>query len=150
MLYCPSRSQTAFRRPRRKRTTGPIGPSSLRKIGGQRGNRTPTSQRRLIYSHAPPMTKDDMVARARESFGRQAWGDAYAQLRAADQVTPLGLDDLERLALAAFLIGKDAESADVGARAHHESLRLDDAARDRKSTRLNSSHPVLSRMPSSA
>jgi len=87
------------------------------------------SQRRLIYSHAPPMTKDDMVAGARESFGRQAWGDAYAQLSAADRVTPLGLDDLERLALAAFLIGKDAESADVGARAHHESLRLDDAAR---------------------
>lgn len=70
-----------------------------------------------------------MVARARESFGRQAWGDAYAQLRAADQVTPLGLADLERLALAAFLIGKDAESAEIGARAHHESLRLDDAPR---------------------
>ncbi len=70
-----------------------------------------------------------MVARARESFGRQAWGDAYAQLAAADQLTPLGLDDLERLALAAYLIGKDGESADVGARAHHESLRLDDAPR---------------------
>jgi ATP/maltotriose-dependent transcriptional regulator MalT len=75
------------------------------------------------------MTKDDTVARARESFGRQAWGDAYAQLSAVDQLTPLGLDDLERLALAAFLIGKDAESAEVGARAHHESLRLDDPAR---------------------
>ncbi len=75
------------------------------------------------------MTNDDMVAQARESVGRQAWGDAYAQLSAADRATPLGLDDLERLALAASLIGKDAESADAGARAHHESLRLDDAAR---------------------
>ena len=75
------------------------------------------------------MTNDDTVARARESFGRQAWGEAYAQLSAADQAAPLGLDDLERLALAAVLIGKDADSADAGARAHQESLRLDDAAR---------------------
>src|SRR5437899_2207470 len=30
---------------------GLIGPSSFKKIGGQRGNRTPHSQRRLIYSH---------------------------------------------------------------------------------------------------
>lgn len=79
------------------------------------------------------MTEDDMLARARESFGRQMWGDAYAQLSAADHTAPLGLDDLERLALAAFLIGRDAESADVGARAHHESLRLDDAPRAARS-----------------
>lgn len=70
-----------------------------------------------------------MVGRARESFARHAWGDAQAQLAAADQVAPLGLEDLERLAQAAFLIGKDTESADAWARAHHESLRLDDAAR---------------------
>jgi DNA-binding NarL/FixJ family response regulator len=75
------------------------------------------------------MTNDDMVAQGRESFGRQAWGEAYALLSGADQGAPLGLDDLERLALAAALIGKDADSADAGARAHHESLRLEDPAR---------------------
>jgi DNA-binding NarL/FixJ family response regulator len=75
------------------------------------------------------MTNDDMVARGRESFGRQAWGEAYALLSAADHAEPLGLDDLERLALAAALIGKDADSADAGARAHHESLRQGDGAR---------------------
>src|SRR5688572_20676478 len=75
------------------------------------------------------MTNDDMVAQGRESFERQAWGEAYALLSGADQAAPLGLDDLERLALAAALIGKDADSADAGARAHHESLRLEDPAR---------------------
>jgi DNA-binding NarL/FixJ family response regulator len=75
------------------------------------------------------MTNDDMVARGRESFGRQAWGEAYALLSAADHAEPLGLDDLERLALVAALIGKDADSADAGARAHHESLRQGDGAR---------------------
>src|SRR5688572_23844034 len=75
------------------------------------------------------MTNDDMVARGRESFARQAWGEAYALLSAADHAVPLGLDDLEHLALAAALIGKDADSVAAGARAHHESLRLDDGAR---------------------
>src|SRR5687767_3313193 len=76
-----------------------------------------------------PMTDDDVIARARESFERQAWGEAFALLSAADHAAPLALDDLERLSLAAALIGKDAESAAAGARAHHESLRLGDAAR---------------------
>jgi DNA-binding NarL/FixJ family response regulator len=75
------------------------------------------------------MTDDDVIARARESFERQAWGEAFALLSAADHAAPLALDDLERLSLAAALIGKDAESAAAGARAHHESLRLGDAAR---------------------
>ena len=75
------------------------------------------------------MTTEEMVARGRESFARQAWGDAYALLSAADHAAPLGLDDLEHLSLAATLIGKDSDSAAAGARAHHESLRIGDAAR---------------------
>jgi hypothetical protein len=42
----------------------------------------------------------------RASFGRQAWGDAYAQLSAADKEAPLEFDDLERLAVAAYLVGR--------------------------------------------
>ena len=44
-------------------------------------------------------------------------------LSAADGADPLGPDDLERLATAAYLIGRDDSGADVGARAHHEFLR---------------------------
>src|SRR5688500_18459979 len=80
-------------------------------------------------SRCQPMTNDDMVARGRESFGRQARGEAYALLSAADHAVPLGLDDLVRPSLAAALIGKDADSAAAGARAHHESLRQGDGAR---------------------
>ena len=62
----------------------------------------------------------------RASFVRQAWGDAYAQLSAADKDAPLELDDLERLAVAAYMVGLDEESTDVWARAHHECMRLGD------------------------
>ena len=53
------------------------------------------------------MTAADALARGRASFGRQAWGDAYAQLSAADREAALGPEDLERLAMAAHLVGRD-------------------------------------------
>jgi DNA-binding NarL/FixJ family response regulator len=63
------------------------------------------------------------VDRGRESFARQAWRDAYTQLAAADREVPLQLEDLERLAVVAHLLGRDDDSADVWARAYHEALR---------------------------
>ena len=75
------------------------------------------------------MTSADTLDRGRESFRRQAWGDSYDQLSAVDHETPLELEDLERLAVAAYLTGRDGDSADVWARAHHECLRLGDGAR---------------------
>jgi DNA-binding CsgD family transcriptional regulator/tetratricopeptide (TPR) repeat protein len=62
----------------------------------------------------------DVLDRGRESFARQAWADAYAQLAAADREAPLQPDDLERLATAAYLVGRDTACADTWARAHHE------------------------------
>jgi len=56
------------------------------------------------------MTAADALAQGRDSYGRQNWGDAYAQLSAADRQAPLASDDLERLATAAFLLGRDADS----------------------------------------
>jgi DNA-binding NarL/FixJ family response regulator len=75
------------------------------------------------------MTMRDALYRGRESFGRRAWGDAYAHLSAADQEAPLEVDDLERLATAAFLTGKDADTFDILARAHHECLGRGDPQR---------------------
>jgi DNA-binding CsgD family transcriptional regulator len=71
----------------------------------------------------------DAVDRGRESFSRQAWADAYAQLSAADGEAPLELDDLERLAAAAYLAGDDAASTDAWVRAHQECVRARDPAR---------------------
>lgn len=65
----------------------------------------------------------------RESFQRRAWADAYARLSAADREVPLGPEDLERLAMAAQLIGRDADCADIWARAHREFRARGDTER---------------------
>jgi DNA-binding CsgD family transcriptional regulator len=64
------------------------------------------------------MTIDDKIVRARESFRRSAWGEAYESLSAADAAGDLGPEDLERLAIAAYLTGRPEETVAIGARAH--------------------------------
>jgi len=64
----------------------------------------------------------DALIRGRECFDRQAWGDAFANLVAADGASALEIEDLERLAHAAQLSGRDTESAELCARAHQECL----------------------------
>jgi DNA-binding NarL/FixJ family response regulator len=68
------------------------------------------------------MSKPDTLDRARASFERHAWADAHARLSAADRDGTLAPDDLERLAIAAHLVGRDAECAEVWTRAHHAFL----------------------------
>ncbi|MGH8773865.1 MAG: LuxR C-terminal-related transcriptional regulator [Jiangellaceae bacterium] len=68
------------------------------------------------------MTTANPLDQGRKSFDRQAWGDAYTQLSAADRQAPLEAEDLERLAMAAFLLGRDADSFDTWARAYHDRL----------------------------
>lgn len=64
----------------------------------------------------------EAVSRGREFYARRAWRDAYEELSAADERAPLEADDLERLAMAAYLIRQDAV-ADAGfARAHRAFL----------------------------
>jgi DNA-binding CsgD family transcriptional regulator len=64
----------------------------------------------------------DALDRGRSAFAAQAWSDAVAALAEADRAAPLEPDDLERLATAAYLTGRDAEAAEAWARAHHELL----------------------------
>lgn len=64
----------------------------------------------------------DTFGRGRKSFEQQVWADAYVQLSTADQETPLEPEDRERLATAAYLIGRDADSEDHWARAHQTFL----------------------------
>ena len=71
----------------------------------------------------------DALARGRDAFERQAWGDAYAQLSAADRDRPLGAADIDRLARAAYLTGREDESADAWARAHHQFRSVGDPER---------------------
>jgi len=75
------------------------------------------------------MTTTDTLDRARDSFARHAWAEAYAQLAALDRGSPLAPADLERLATAAFLVGRDDHSAEAWARAFQGWLRAGDAPR---------------------
>ncbi len=63
------------------------------------------------------------LSAARAAYERHAWGEAYDGLTAADAAGALGAEDLERLAIAAYLIGRPGESVEVGARAHLEAVR---------------------------
>jgi DNA-binding CsgD family transcriptional regulator len=74
------------------------------------------------------MSAPNSLERGRESFRRQAWEDAYNQFSAPANQTLLGLEDLERLAVAAQLIGKEEASADAWTRAHHGYVTIDDPA----------------------
>jgi len=71
----------------------------------------------------------NVLDRGREAFARRAWGDAYSQLAAADREAPLDPEDLDLLAMAAHLVGRDVDSADLWARAHQAHLSRGDAER---------------------
>ena len=75
------------------------------------------------------MNATDALERGREAFWRQAWVDAYTQLSAADRDAALQPEDLEQLATAAYLLGKDVESNDTWARAHQQFLGQGDVDR---------------------
>lgn len=69
------------------------------------------------------------LERGRESFGRQAWGEAHTQLSAADGEAQLEFEDLERLAVSAYLLGRDEDCAEAWARAYHGCLVREEAVR---------------------
>jgi DNA-binding NarL/FixJ family response regulator len=64
----------------------------------------------------------DALERARRSFALGAWIDVYRAMSAADREAPLGAADLERLATAAYMVGKETEYLDVLERAYRSSL----------------------------
>jgi DNA-binding CsgD family transcriptional regulator len=80
-------------------------------------------------AHTGPMTTIGALAQARASFAQRSWGYAYTHFATADAVTPLDLDDLEMLALAAYLTGQDEESTRAWTRAHREAIVRNDAQR---------------------
>jgi hypothetical protein len=66
----------------------------------------------------------DLVAlrHGRKSFEQRAWAESYRLLQTADRDAPLDADDLERLAIAAHLLGRDDECEAFTARAHQAFL----------------------------
>lgn len=76
-----------------------------------------------------PMHATATVAQGREFYARRAWRDAYEELSKVDDLTPLAADDLDRLATAAYLIGRDEPAVLAFQRAHHEFREHGDVGR---------------------
>jgi len=68
------------------------------------------------------MSTTEILDRGRVGFDRSLWGEAFAQLSAADRDTALAPEDLERLAIAAHLVGEDEASSAAWERAHRQFL----------------------------
>src|SRR5438477_71784 len=78
---------------------------------------------------ANSITVADELTRGRDAYDRLAWADAFAHLAAADRARPLAADDLDRLAIAAFLSDQEQASMDIWQRAHNAFLSLGDEPR---------------------
>jgi tetratricopeptide (TPR) repeat protein len=72
------------------------------------------------------MTDINTLARARKSLEQRAWAAAYRLFEAADREAPLEPEDLERLATAAYLMGREDESEAVWERVHRTFLKRGD------------------------
>ena len=77
------------------------------------------------------MTVGELLDRGREAFAGRLWADAHKLLCAADCEVPLAVEDLERRAVAAHLVGRDDECDEIWVRAHHECRTRGDVALQR-------------------
>ncbi|HWM72862.1 MAG TPA: response regulator transcription factor [Nocardioides sp.] len=68
---------------------------------------------------------DEVCERGREAFRRRVWSEAYADLAEADRAVPLAPADLDLLASAAYLVGRDDEGDEVSARGYRSWLATD-------------------------
>ena len=71
------------------------------------------------------MSEAELI-QARECYRRQAWNEAHRLLWLADQTAPLGVEDLERLATSAYLIGRDLDFQRFLDRAYHANVQKSD------------------------
>jgi len=62
------------------------------------------------------------LERGREAYASRAWRSAYDTLRAADAAGKLDAEDLELLAVSAYLLARDDACAEYLERAHHRHL----------------------------
>ncbi|HUG29616.1 MAG TPA: helix-turn-helix transcriptional regulator, partial [Candidatus Limnocylindria bacterium] len=64
------------------------------------------------------MNTIDALRQGRDSYAERAWQDAYESLSRADEAAKLAPEDVELLATAAYMLGRDAESMGLLERAH--------------------------------
>lgn len=69
------------------------------------------------------------IEQGRQSYADGAWRGAYESLSSADSREPLGGDDLELLARAAYMLGRDDDYVSILTRAHQCHLEAEDLPR---------------------
>jgi hypothetical protein len=62
------------------------------------------------------------LGRGRQSYTKSAWAAAFESLSSADRAAPLDADDLELLARAAYMLGRDDDYVSGLERAHQAHL----------------------------
>jgi hypothetical protein len=109
-----------------------VGKSASRLFADSGGSPTPgtacgdgAGRRRIVN----PMSATDRRKRARDLFEQRIWGDAFAELSAVRREGQLDVEDLERLAVAAYMVGSDDACEDAWTGAHREWLRRGEAER---------------------
>lgn len=74
-------------------------------------------------------TANAELERGRASYVDEAWAGAFDALSRADEVEPLGPDDLELLARSAYMLGRDDDYVSGLERAHHAHVAAGDVPR---------------------
>jgi DNA-binding CsgD family transcriptional regulator len=69
------------------------------------------------------------LRQGRDSYARHAWREAFDSLSGADRSGGLGAEDLERLATAAYMLGRTEEHLRALERAHQRHLEAGEALR---------------------
>src|SRR5262245_41198037 len=75
------------------------------------------------------MSKPQPLTQGRQALQNQEWSTAFSLLCEADQKTPLGPEDLEGFAIAAYLTGTEVECTELLGRAHQGFLTQGEACR---------------------
>jgi DNA-binding CsgD family transcriptional regulator len=73
------------------------------------------------------------IERARDCYARRVWLEAFGAFTAADEQSSLDAPDLERLAMCAYLVGRDEDYLIALDRAHHSYLQSDQPLRAARS-----------------
>jgi DNA-binding NarL/FixJ family response regulator len=82
-----------------------------------------------VWAYRDAMAVADGEERPSGSFEGLKWGDAFAELSAAHSAGQLGVEDLERLAVAAYMVGRAGDCEHAWMRAHQAWLRRGEAER---------------------
>ena len=71
------------------------------------------------------MTVPSAIEQGREAVARRAWARAFRAFARADRARPLGPQDLEHLAVAAYMLGRNDDHLECMKRAHraHQHAR---------------------------